>query len=345
MTRKSRHTVVAALSLAVAFSFHFHALASDPVRLECSVGATRVLLGEPLSANIALRAPGLKDSAVLVTSRRFLTVNLIGPQGPCKELFQADEMRKQPWSPWLDAVTLSSEIPNWGESLDLLLHYGLTSPGAYTLTIHWGSAPLDDFASAQLRKRFDQQFQGRRLVFLDKLSLDAELHFLVAKPTGIDHDAFLALKGYPACDVSRLLKDFPTSTYAACVVWEMSGAKGQAASEPANVVADLRFPLSMQGEISVPWDVIKGKKIGGPIRGADAIAWREKWFDIILKAHPNVWFADQLKVKRAIDQATLKNYQAAQADLEAIAKDDKSPMAAKAKEYLGLMKQKGWIKG
>ena len=60
--------------------------------------------------------------------------------------------------------------------------------------------------------------------------------------------------------------------------------------------------------------------------------------------HPGFCHADEIRLCLAVDQLALKNFQAAQADLEAIAKDDKAPMAPKAKEYLGLMKQKGWIK-
>jgi tetratricopeptide (TPR) repeat protein len=337
MTRKSRNTVVAALSLAVAFSFH--ALASTPVSLECSVSAPRVLLGEPLSANIVLRAPGLKDSAVLVTSRRFLAVSLTGPQGPCKELFQVDEMRKQPWSPWLDAVTLSSEIPNWEESLDLLLHYGLTSPGAYTLTIHWGSAPLDDFAATQLRKRLDQQFQGRALVFQDKLSLNAELHFVIERPTGIDHEAFVSLKGCPTCDPAKLLKDFPASTYAAYVVWEKykpwvpgmmqqeTAVSGEAARAYAERIVNPKKDPSVKDYRTSP-DLAQGQ-----IKQAEAI----------LQVHPDFPFRSGLYYFLGIENLELGQFpQAVMAFTKCLNEDPTPKMCETAKIYLEVLNKYGW---
>ena len=102
--------------------------------------------------------------------------------------------------------------------------------------------------------------------------------------------------------------------------------------------------MGLMGEIWVPVPGARDKSGLAPLSGQAAVEWRQKWFGIVLKSHPDIWFADALRLKLAVDQAALRNYQAAQADLEAIAKDDKARMAPKAKEYLSLMKQKGWIK-
>jgi hypothetical protein len=179
-----------------------------------------------------------------------------------------------------------------------------------------------------------------------------ETHIRIISPQGIDKKAYEATNRCPMCKPDALLGDFPTSTYAAYAVWHLSGAEGMGRSDPGRIIADrskdgARTPLeviNLLEMINVPYDIIDGKKIGGEIHGKVAIAWRAKWFGIVLKAHPDIWFANELKLRTAIDQLTLKNYQAAQAELEAIAKDDEAPMAPKAKEYLGLMKQKGWIK-
>jgi len=111
------------------------------------------------------------------------------------------------------------------------------------------------------------------------------------------------------------------------------------------VVLGLIHDESSYNSNSYPDDTGQSKDGWKWLKGQQAADWWSKWYDIILKNHPDIWFADELHLKRAVDQAALKNYQAAQAELEAIAKDEKAPMAPKAKEYLGLMKQKGWIKG
>jgi hypothetical protein len=137
---------------------------------------------------------------------------------------------------------------------------------------------------------------------------------------------------------------FPTSTYAAYVVWEHTDAKGLAESQPVNVVKAVETGLIYRSELVFPCPDAAGKLSPNRCAGREATACHAYWYALILKNHPTIWFADEIKLRSSIDQLALKNYQAAQAEFEAISKDDTAPMAGKAKEYLALMKQKGWIK-
>ena len=172
-----------------------------------------------------------------------------------------------------------------------------------------------------------------------------EIHIHIVPPVGLDKAAYETMNKCPMCDPSKLLKDFPTSTYAAYVVWERSDAKGQAASEPTKVLKAIETGLLLQSEMVLPCIEPSGATALRRLNGKQAIDCRAYWYDLILKNHPDIWFADQLRLRTALDQITLKNYQAAETDLKAIAQDTKSPMKDKAQQYLDLMKQKGWTKG
>lgn len=142
------------------------------------------------------------------------------------------------------------------------------------------------------------------------------------------------------------LSRFPTSTYAADVIHGIMSGFMQ--WDPNDEKKRSLFLGALQtGSFlsnSYPDDTGKSKDGWRSMDGKEAADWWAKWYDIILKNHPDIWFADELRLKRAIDQLALKNYQTAEADLGALAKDSKSPMQGKAQLVLDLMKQKGWVK-
>ena len=165
----------------------------------------------------------------------------------------------------------------------------------------------------------------------------------VEAPSGVDAEAYKALKGDPLAHPQDLLAKFPTSTYAAYVVYEASGAKGLMASDPTYVAQSIAEG-SFLNPGSVPDDTGQWKDGWQSLTMEGVLKWREKWFGIILKNHPDIWFADELRLKKAVDQIALKNYQAGAADLEQLCATAKPDVAEKARQYLGLIKQKGWIK-
>jgi hypothetical protein len=142
---------------------------------------------------------------------------------------------------------------------------------------------------------------------------------------------------------AEILVSFPSSTYAAYVVYEASGAKGLMSSDPAYVCQSIAEG-SFLSSGSVPDDTGKCKDGWQSLTMEGVLKWREKWFSIVLKKHPDIWFADELRLKKAVDQIALKNYQAGAADLEQLCASAKPDVAEKARQYLGLIKQKGWIK-
>jgi hypothetical protein len=174
----------------------------------------------------------------------------------------------------------------------------------------------------------------------------AQQDILVEEPVGIDRNAYVSLGKCPTCNTSKLLRDFPTSTYAAYVIYgRMSGfMQWEPTEEKRKMFA---AGIEAGGWFSNAYPDETGKIKDGSVwlKGQAAADWWAKWYDIILKNHPDIWFADELRLKKAVDQLCLKNYQAAEADISTLAKDPKSPVQAKAQLVLDLMKQKGWIKG
>ena len=177
-------------------------------------------------------------------------------------------------------------------------------------------------------------------------------------PEGVDGEAFRAViaeiqskaKSPTPCVAENIegyflhhaefLGRFPTSTYSAYTIY--GRMKGTFDVEQDKFMRSLETGAYLSN--SYPDETGKSKDGWRWLKDKEAADWWAKWYDIILKNHPDIWFADELRLKRAVDQIALKNYQGADAELAALAKDPKSPMQAKAQVVLGLMKQKGWIK-
>ncbi len=168
--------------------------------------------------------------------------------------------------------------------------------------------------------------------------------FTVQAPTGEDAAAYQVFKGDPLAHPADLLQRFPTSTYTAHIVYQRSGAEGLSESDPSKIAEALTGGMGLMGEIWVPVPGATDKSGLAPLSGQAAVDWRLKWFNIILTNHPDIWFADQLRLKRAVDQVALKNYQVGAADLQTLSQQAKPDVAQKAQTILSAMKQKGWIK-
>jgi hypothetical protein len=138
----------------------------------------------------------------------------------------------------------------------------------------------------------------------------------------------------------NLLREYPTTTYAAYVIYDQM--KRFTAQDPAAVVGSLEGGTFNSN--SYPDEIDQSKDGWKWLKGQAAADWWAKWYDVILKNHPDIWFADEMRLKKAVDQISVKNYQAAQADLEALSKDASFKQKDKAQAYLSLMKQKGWAK-
>jgi len=167
----------------------------------------------------------------------------------------------------------------------------------------------------------------------------------------LTHPSNAALDGKCAFFLTQnsqtLLKDFPSSTYAAYVIhgimsgfmqWDPNDEKKR-----GYFIGGLETGSFLSN--SYPDDTGKSKDGWRSMSGKEAADWWAKWYDIILKNHSDIWFADELRLKKAVDQLALKNYQTGAADLDTLSKQAKPEVAEKAKQYLDLIKKKGWIKG
>ena len=165
--------------------------------------------------------------------------------------------------------------------------------------------------------------------------------FEVKPPTGIDLEAYNYFKGDPLSKPSELLQKYPTSTYAGYVACPPNQWTSNTA--PERILKAIETGSYLSGG-SLPDDTGQSKDGWLYLGGKDLIEWRAKWVGIVLKNHPDIWYADDLKLRLAVDQIALKNYQAAESDLDKLSKEAKLEVAEKAKKYLSLMKDKGWIK-
>ena len=161
----------------------------------------------------------------------------------------------------------------------------------------------------------------------------------VEAPTGVDAAAYQAFKGNPLAHPVDLLRRFPTSTYAAYVVYGV--VHGFAGGDQPMFLRSIETGSYLSN--SYPDDTGKSKDGWRSLSGEQAAQWWVKWINIILSNHPDIWFADRLRLKRAVDQVALKNYQVGAADLQTLSQQANPDVAQKAQAILGEMKQKGWI--
>jgi len=165
--------------------------------------------------------------------------------------------------------------------------------------------------------------------------------FALQPPEGVDKQAYEAFGHDPLAGNRRygeLLRRFPTSTYTAYLIWKLQ-VMGIASRDPEKMADSLALGLSHQ------WNSVPGP--GGSawmsLHGADLVKWRKGWFDTILKHHPNIWFADEVRFRIALDDYLLGDTDGCEAGLEDLAEHGKPYVASKAGELLAAMKAKGML--
>lgn len=133
------------------------------------------------------------------------------------------------------------------------------------------------------------------------------------------------------------LQKFPISTYAAYVIYQSCGAKGTMASEPIDIAkaiacGGLNYPESVPddtGQWKDGWQILTAEKYP---------KWRDKWIDNILKNHPDIWFADALRLRRAVEDYSHKRTESLLTDIETLSKTGNPDVAKKAQEILAALK-------
>lgn len=171
-----------------------------------------------------------------------------------------------------------------------------------------------------------------------------DVRISITPPVGVDKSAYDAFGGSPLSDsrrLGRLLHDYPTSTYAAYVIYRSECAGGLS---PSAAMHDVQwYAARPQGHnCKVPDDT--GKSEGGwlSLWGEEAASWCGRWIETGLDAHPDIWFASQLRLSQAVNAIRMKKYDVAAAHLRELAEDGSAGVfSGLAQEYLDAMDRSG----
>ncbi len=172
--------------------------------------------------------------------------------------------------------------------------------------------------------------------------------FVVTMPTGIEIEAYDAFGPTVVEDPRNrgdLLRRFPTSTYAAYVIWQKY-AKDWSQVETDRAVATLERPYPFR-TVLAPCDVT-GLPAGGQetrFGPTELFRCRVAWMERVLGHHPHVWFADEVRLRLALDRYRLDDKTACAAGLEALSEHARPYVAEKAQALLEAMQAKGMLPG
>jgi hypothetical protein len=167
------------------------------------------------------------------------------------------------------------------------------------------------------------------------------LFFTIKEPTGVDKDAFVEFNGDPLRGEFRgkLLLKYPTSLYAAYVVYRSAGIEG---ADPAQILAQIENGSYFGGPL--PDDTGKSPTGWRYLSPHEEIAWREKWLTTVQTQHPDIWFSDHLKLRKVMDNLATKNYDIAAGELKSIAGKGNVHLRETSLKYLSLLKEKGLLR-
>ncbi len=170
----------------------------------------------------------------------------------------------------------------------------------------------------------------------------------VYAPEGVDKQAHEAFGLDPLGSTllyRELLRRFPTSTYAAYVVRRRTHP-GTSPPQPDVALYAMERGLSSFGPTPLPCVTPESaacKDLGFPPPPAEGARRQAAWLDLVLRSHPGIWFADELRFKRAYAAFFLGDKDGCEAGLEDLAQHGKPYVASKARELLAAMKAKGML--
>ncbi len=81
------------------------------------------------------------------------------------------------------------------------------------------------------------------------------------------------------------------------------------------------------------------------LRGRPYLECSASWLELALRNHPDIWFADEMRLRLALDRYLLGDKNTCAAGLEALAAHGRPYVAAKAKDLLTAMRAKGMLPG
>lgn len=308
-----------------------------------SIPSSRVLVGEPVSIRIEI----VNRSEIEIVMplgfglcAKYCCLSVIGPESDClggpgcaAVMPLPIYLTKQTYEPGVPVVITSDS-------------YYPRCPGTYAAQFAC-NVPESAAQPEQNLKTF--AWESNDEVWTGSFSSN-EVSFEVVQPEGIDKEAYEALGPNLVADSQRnaeLLRRFPTSTYAAYGIWH-DFARGVSSDQNSVdvLLRDLRASIESQSN-SVPCDIPDWCDDQGwmSLQGEIFVRWRTERFGRILKYHPGIWFADEVRLKLALDRYRLGDKAACAAGLEALAAHGRHDVAAKAGELLEAMRSKAMLPG
>lgn len=108
-----------------------------------------------------------------------------------------------------------------------------------------------------------------------------------------------------------------------------------------NVTKTLRsMETGIYGENNLP--DIAGSQGTVSASSEQCIKWRSIWINRVLSSHPDFFFADDIRLRRALDNTAMKRYSEAYAELHSLASSPDQAVAKKAQEYIAVFNEKKW---
>jgi len=303
---------------------------SPPFQVEMLGAPSELVLGLkiPLTINSLCVA---SDPVVADVWQQALHLRVVDPDGkrmrwPCEPLHGE-----------ASSVSKLGPIPP-GTELEREEWFCPTKPGRYRLTGVLSASKVEPTAKDQ------RVWSG--------LAQSTEVLVDVVPPQGVDLEAYKAYDGDPLATWTRaqhpdrygeLLRRFPTSTYTAYVVWYLS-ARGVDRGTADSYLITIQEPLYRFGN-SVPCDGTAPCTKHGwmSLSGSQFLEWRDGWFETVLKHHPDLWFADEIRLRLALDRYVVGDKEDSIARLENLAQHGGHGIASKASELLAALKEKGML--
>lgn len=198
-----------------------------------------------------------------------------------------------------------------------------------------------------------QDSKDRSYTVWDGVVMSDEVKIEVTRPEGIDKEAYEAFGHNPLGDSERwgeLLRRFPTSTYAAYLVWTRWGRVTAGVWKSAGDRDKFLAWLSGDPDQEyLTWNLpcAEDGRTDGAVTtrlgGRKALACRDRWLELVLDHHPDIWFADEVLLRLALDRYRLADKDACAAGLADLAEHGKPYVASKAGELLSAIRAKGML--
>ncbi len=173
-----------------------------------------------------------------------------------------------------------------------------------------------------------------------------EVTVRISEPQGVDAEVLEALGAHPMHSgrYGELLSRFPGSIYAAYWIWHYH-AKGTATWD-----TDVALRLAEEGNRygnEIPCFHEEGCRTDHSmsVNATQLTAWENKWFSTVLRSHPDAWFADEVRLRLALNLYSIGDHASCQARLEDLAEHGRPDVAANAADVLAAMRAKGMLEG